>query len=231
MARNASFTLALAAVLSAAPAFSATPSIGVATAVGAYSVDSSSVTGNADVFDGTQLRTTISPSDVHLASGAAVRLATRSEGTLFSDHLELRDGAVRMSNFDGYPVQARALEIMSDTPGAEAIVRLKGRTVEIASLGGTVKVTDGGAMLTRIVTGTKMSFQNTGASPAQVQEGTGSSASSGAAPGQQPATTGANPAPQGPMSDKKAILWAVGVCAVGGLVVGLIAAAQGKSPF
>ena len=221
MTRNGFFSLAVAAVVATAPAFSASPSIGVATAVGSYSVDSSPVMGNVDVFDGTQLRTTISPSDVHLANGADVRLATRSEGTLFSDHLELRDGALRVSKFDGYPVQIQQLKIQSDTPGAAAIVRMRGGTVEIASLGGTVKVTDGGAMLTRVMAGTKMAFQNT-TPPAQ----------SGAAPGAAPASTGAAPAPeQGPLSNKKAILWSAGVCAVGGLVVGLIAAEQGKSPF
>ena len=224
MTRNGFFSLAAAAVLSAAPAFSAGPSIGVATAIGSYSVDSSSVTGSADVFNGTQLRTTISPSDVHLGNGADVRMATRSTGTLYSDRIELRDGAVRVSNFDGYAVQAHQLQIQADTPGAEAIVRMRGRTVEIASLGGTVRVTDGGAMLTRVTAGTKMAFQNTTNPPPAGQ--------TGAAPGQTPSNTGAAPAPeQGPLSNKKAILWGAGVCAVGGLVVGLIAAEQGKSPF
>lgn len=222
MTRNGFFSLAVAAVLSAAPAFSAGPSIGVASAVGSYSVDSSPVTGMVDVFDGTQLRTTISPSDIHLANGADVRLATRTNGTLFSDHLELRDGAVRVSKFDGYPVHIQQLQIQADTPGAAAIIRMRGRTIEIASLGGTVKVSDGGAMLTRVLAGTKMAFQNT----------TPSAAQSGATPGQAPASTGAAPAPeQGPYPNKKVILWSAGVCAVGGLVVGLIAAEQGKSPF
>ena len=222
MTRNGLFTLAVAAALSVAPAFSAGPGIGVATALGSYSVNSSPVTGDTDIYNGTELRTTISPSDVHLENGADVRLATRSSSTLYTDHLELRDGALRVSNFDSYPVQARQLQIQADTPGAEAIVRMRGRTVEIASIGGTVKVTDGGAMLTRVAAGTKMAFQNT----------TPPAAQSGASPGQAPASTGAAPAPeQGPMSNKKAILWGAGVCAVGGLTVGLIAAAQGKSPF
>ncbi len=220
MTRNGFFTLAVAALFSAVPAFSAGPGIGVATAVGSYSVNSSSVTGNADIFNGTELRTTISPSDVHLENGADVRLATRSASKLYSDHLELRDGALRVSNFDSYPVQARQLQIQADTPGTEAIVRMKGRTVEIASIGGTVKVTDGGAMLTRVTAGTKMAFQNT----------TPPAGQTGASPG-APSQTGAAPAEQGPMSNKKIILISAGVCAVGGIAVGAIAASQGKSPF
>ncbi len=226
MTRNFSLTLVVASILCAAPAFAASSTIGIASAVGALSVNNASVTGNVDVFDGTQLRTTVAPGDVHLESGVDVRLATRSAGTVFGDHMVLREGAVRVANFDSYPVQVHDLQVQADGPDAAAIVRMNAKTIEVASIGGSVTVTDGGAMLTRVAAGTKMSFQNqtppnnqgqTGATPAQT--------------GATPATTGAAPAEKGPMSDKKAILWAAGVCAVGAIVVGSIAAAQGKSPF
>src|SRR5579875_628656 len=222
MTRSAVLTLVISAVLSAAPAFSASPSIGVATAIGSYSINDSPVTGETNILDGTELRTTVSPSDVHLANGADVRLATRSATNLYSDHIVLKDGALRMAKFDSYPVHVGELDIEADTPGTEAIIRTRGKAVEVASLGGTVKVTDGGAMLTRVAAGTKMSFQN--ANPA---------AQSGASPAQAaPAQTGAAPAPErGPISDKKIFLWTAGICAVGAIVVGSIAAAQGKSPF
>ena len=215
----------VAAAFCAAAAFAASPSIGVASAVGAFSVNSVSVSGNVDVFDGAQLHTTIAPSDVHLGNGADVRLATRSSGTVFADHLILRDGAVRLSNFANYPVEVGDLQIKADTPGAAAIVRLTSKTIEVASLGGSVNVTDGGAMLTRVAAGTKMSFQNTN-SGGQATPPAGQT-------GAQPAQTGAAPAPteKGPVSDKKAILWSAGVCAVGAIVVGSLAAAEGKSPF
>lgn len=221
MTRNVFLTFVVATALSAAPAFAASPTIGVATAVGAFSVNNASISGNVDVFDGTQLRTTIAPGDVHLDNGVDVRLATRSAGTVFGDHLVLREGAVRIAKFDSYPVEVHDLQIQADNPATTAIVRMTAKTIEVASIGGTLKVTDGGAMLTRVAAGTKMSFQNqnTGTNTGQT----------GATPGQ----TGAAPAPaeKGPMSDKKAILWAAGVCAVGAIVVGSIAASQGKSPF
>jgi len=202
--------------LSAVPAFAAS-TIGIATGVGAFSVNSAPVTGNVDVIDGAQLRTTIAPSDVHLDNGVELRLATRSAGTVFDDHLVLREGAIRVANFDSYKVHVSDLQVQADTPGTAAIVRMSGKTIEIASIGGSVTVTDGGAMLTRVTAGSKMAFQNQ--TPGQT----------GAAPGQ----TGAAPAPneKGPISDKKVILWSAGVCAVGAMVVGGIAAAQGKSPF
>lgn len=229
MTRNVFLTLVVASAFSAAGSFAATPAIGVATAVGAFSVNNASITGNVDVFDGTALRTTIAPGDVHLGNGVAVRLATRSAGTVFGDHMVLREGAVRVTNFDQYPIEVHDLEVQADDAGATAIVRVTPKTIEVASIGGSVNVTDGGAMLTRVAAGTKMSFQNqnSGANNSQTQPGQTQPGQTGAAPAQ----TGAPPAEKGPISDKKAILWAAGICAVGAIVVGSIAAAQGKSPF
>ncbi len=197
-----------------ASVFAATPTIGVATAVGTYSVNSLAVTGNTDLAEGTVLRTTGTPSDVRLESGVAVRLATRSEGTIYSDHAVLGQGAMRVGNFSGFSVNARDLKIDSDTPGSAAVIRLTRKTVEVASIGGDVRVMDSG-LLTRVAAGTKMSFQQTGASPDQ---------------NAQPAQTGAAPVPHGP-SDTKTFVWVIGLTAAAALAIGLTAAAQGKSPF
>jgi len=155
------------------------------------------------------------PSEVHLSGGADVRLATRSAGTFFADHIALEQGAMRVSSFNGLTVNARQLQIASDEAGTQAVVRIGKKTVEVASIGGSVNVMDSG-LLTRVAAGTKVSFQQTGAS----------------SPDQQ-STTGAAPAPtRGKMpSDEKTFIWAIGITAVAGLVVGLTAAAQGKSPF
>jgi|GEM_PF-1583075 len=216
MTRNTFLTLVFAATLSTAPVFAASAAIGVATAVTSFSVDNSTVTGNANVFDGTELQTTIAPSDVRLRNGVDVRLATRSAGTVFNDRVVLRQGAVRITNFGSYAVKASQLQIEADSPETQAVVRMTGKKIEVASLGGTLRVTDGGAMLTRVASGTRVFFQSS--PPAQT--------------GAAPAQTGAAPAPEvGPVSDKKTYLWAAGICAVGGAIAGGVAAAQGKSPF
>ena len=209
MTRNSFLTLVVATAISAAPAWAATATIGVATAVSAFSLDNSLVTGSANIFDGTEIRTTTAPSDLHLQNGVLVHLSTRSAGTVYSDRVVLREGAARVDNFSDYTIEARQLQIQAESPASRAVVRLAGKTVEVASIGGTLKVTDGGAMLTRVTAGTKSSFQQTGAAPGQ---------------------TGAAPE-KGPVSDKKAFLWAAGICLVAAAVVGGIAASQGKSPF
>jgi len=195
--------------------------IGIAMGAGVFILSNTPVTGPVDLADGAELHTTVAPSDVHLENGVDVRIATRSTGRLYRDRIVLEQGAVRMNHFDGMPVQAGGLTIQADSFDTQAVIRTTPKTVEIASIGGTVRVTDAGSMMTRVSAGTKMAFQNTGAT--------------GANPGgqntQTPSQTGAAPAQKGPVSDKKAILWAAGICGVAAIVIGSIAAAEGKNPF
>ena len=209
------FSVALFSALtfSAVPLFAGGAAIGVATSVGTLSVNQAVVSGNTDLADGSRLQTTNAPSEVHLTGGADVRLATRSAGTFFADHVSLDQGALRVGSFNGLTVNARQLQIASDDAGAQAVVRISRKTVEVASLGGSVNVMDSG-MLTRVAAGTKMSFQQTGATPDQ-----------------QSTATGAAPAPSKMPSDTKTFIWVVGLTAVAALAIGLTAAAQGKNPF
>jgi hypothetical protein len=181
-------------------------------------VNQAAVSGPTNLSDGSSLETTTTPTEIHLAIGADVRLATRSAGTFYADHVQLNQGALRVSNFGGLKVNASQLEIGSDDPGAQAVIRFKRNNIEIASVGGAVNVMDSG-MLTRVAAGTKMSFQQSGA---------------GTNPQAQPANTGAaTAAPKtGKMpGDEKTFIWVIGITAVAALVVGLTAAKQGKSPF
>ncbi len=143
--------------------------------------------------------------DVQLESGVAVHLAARSTGTIFTDHAVLVEGAARISNFSGYPVEAHGLQIESETPNAQAVIRFQKDAIEVASMGGALNVSAGGALLTRVTSGTRMSFQNTGA------------------------TIG----PSGKRRWSETKTWVciiVGISAAA-LAIGLTAAAQGKSPF
>jgi hypothetical protein len=193
--------------------------IGIAMSAGTFLIDSTAVTGPIDLVNGAELHTTISPSDVHLENGVDVRLATRSASTLYQDRIVLKNGALKLDHFDGYRAQTGGLTIQADSFDAQAIIRTTPKTIEVASIGGAVRVSDQGAMMTRILAGTKMVFQNT----------------SGNGNGQTPAQTGAAPGPtsteKGHVSDKKIILWTAGVCGVAAIVIGSIAAAEGKSPF
>jgi hypothetical protein len=170
----------------------------------------------AGVPDGSVLQTTDAAHEVQLENGVAFRLAAHSVGTIYADHAVLDQGAARIGNFAGYNLDAGQLEIESETPGTQAVIRLEQKTIEVASIGGSLRVIDGGAMLTRVASGSKMSFQNSGASPNP----------SGATPAQ----TGAAPGPK-KHSETKTWLWVIGGISAAALAIGLTAAAQGKSPF
>ena len=183
-----------AAALCASSCFGASPAIGT-------------TADNTAILEGTQLETTAAARDVSLGNGVNVRLSPRSAGTVFSDHIVLEEGSLRVGHFNGYTVDAGELQIQATDPGAQAVVRVTSKVVEVASVGGNLNVTDGGAMLTRIVSGTRVSFRQGG------------------------------PPPQGPSrhkmlpSDENIMLWMIAVTGAAALAIGLTAAAQGKSPF
>jgi hypothetical protein len=183
-------------------------------------VDESPVVGSVNLSDGAKLQTTTSPSDVRLQNGAEVRLATRSAGTFFNDHISLDRGAVRVANFSGLTVNVNQLQIVSDDPGAQAVIRMQKKTIEIASIGGDVRVMDSG-LLTRVTSGTKLSFQS-GANPDTSQMQPQPQSQTGA---------GAAPSPGKMPTDQKTFLWVIGITAVAALAIGITAGVQGKSPF
>ncbi|HEY6988467.1 MAG TPA: hypothetical protein VH369_08785 [Bryobacteraceae bacterium] len=183
--------LPLAFLFCAGACFGAAPAIGT-------------ISGNAEVFEGSPLHTATSPSDLNLENGVTLRLAARSDGAVFSDHLVLKVGAVRAGNLKDYRIDAGPLQIEASDAAAQAVVRVTGKTIEVASIGGSLRVTDGGAMLTRVTAGTRVSFRQSGAQ--------------------------ASPQKALP-SDTHVMVWLIGITGAAALAIGLTAAAQGKSPF
>jgi ferric-dicitrate binding protein FerR (iron transport regulator) len=177
MKLNSLMTVALAAAVSAASAFAATPAIGVASALGSFSVNSAQVSGNANVFDGSQVRTDKAASQILLQNGSSLTLATNTAATVYNDHLVIREGAARVDDMSNYSVQGLGYRVVADEPGSQTAVRLDNGAFEVASMSGAVKVFDSkGAMLTRIGAGTASSFK-----PGQTGASGASGASGGAA--------------------------------------------------
>lgn len=148
----------MTATVLVACASAASPTIGVATAVGTFKVNSSEVEGNANIFEGAEVRTTNAPSQVFLQNGSAVTLGLNSVGVLYRDHLVLEEGATKVENMSGYSIQAAAYRVQGE-PRSKAVVRFDGEEVQIASLAGSLSVlNDHGALLTRIGAGTASAF-------------------------------------------------------------------------
>jgi hypothetical protein len=169
----------MATALSAGPAFAVTPVIGVASAFGSFTVNTSRVAGNSNLYDGSQVNTGATTSQIFLQGGPSVLLATNTGATVYTDHLVLTQGSVRVDNMNKYDVQALGYRIAADEPNAQAAIRLRDGAVEVAGMSGAVRVFDpSGAMLTRVGAGTASSFK-----PGQTGAGSGGAHSGGGAAG------------------------------------------------
>ena len=153
--------LLVVAAVTIAYVIAASPAIGVASAVGTFMLNSSEVEGNANLFDGSRIRTDRASSKVYLMSGAALVLAVNSAGTIYRDHFTLNQGATKVDNLTGYSIHADKYDIRQGKPSSQAIVRIDQGAVEIAALSGSLNIFDEkGALLTRIGAGTASAFQS-----------------------------------------------------------------------
>jgi hypothetical protein len=155
-----SLRLCLVFLISTVGCPGAQPTIGIATAVGTFIVNSNRVDGNANLFEGSDVKTGKASSQVFLQNGAALTLGIDSAGTIYRDHLLLLQGATKIDNMNGYSVHTPDYRIEQGQPSSQAVVRLDGDMVEVAALAGSLNVLDKkGALLTHIGTGTASAFQ------------------------------------------------------------------------
>jgi hypothetical protein len=153
--------LLVVAAVTMASVIAASPAIGIASAVGTFMVNSSEVEGNANLFDGSRIRTDKASSKVYLMGGAALVLGVNSAGTVYRNHFTLNQGATKVDNLTGYSIRADRYDIRQAKSSSQAIVRLNQGAVEIAALSGSLNVFDeNGALLTRIAAGTASAFQS-----------------------------------------------------------------------
>ena len=182
--------LCFATALSLSSSFAVTPSIGVASAFGTFTVNDAKVEGNANVFDGSQIKTAGASSRVYLENGALLTLGLTSSGTFYKDHVVLQQGATRVEGMTHYAVEAAHFRVQSAEPASEAVVRLNGGALEVAALAGALNVfSPQGALLKKIGAGTASSFQ-VGNTPSATGQSGPNAGQSGATPGQSGATAG-----------------------------------------
>jgi hypothetical protein len=115
----------------------ATPGIGVAMSDGNLLINSAMVAGNATIFDGSKLETRAAASQIRLNGGARLRLAGDSQGTVFTDHVDLQRGSARIA---GYSANASGLNVRADGNASATISMRDAGVVQIAALTGSVRV-------------------------------------------------------------------------------------------
>jgi len=145
-----------------ASAFAASPSIGIITASGHFTLDRSQVWGNSTLFDGATVETDAASSDLALRNGVRIQLGSASRATVYDQRVLIERGVGQVTAPQSYEVDAAGLKIR----GASAGVRLRvalGNSVEVIALAGGVRVANGsGLLLAAIPAGGRMSFSMQG---------------------------------------------------------------------
>jgi hypothetical protein len=209
--------LCFATALSGHCLFAVTSAIGVASAIGTFTVNDARVEGNSNVFEGSQIKTGMASSQIYLKNGATLTLGTNSSAIVYKDRLVLQEGATKVDKMASYRLEAANYRLEASEPATQAVIRVKANVVEVAALNGSVDVMNReGGLLTRIGAGTASAFQKDNPPPAQ----TGASpAQTGASPGQTGATAGQSgaTAETGASRKKKAALYVALGASLGGL--------------
>lgn len=135
--------------------------IGVAVANGSFQVNNQKVSGNATLFEGTQVQTGAAASELRLNSGARMSLDAGAAGRVFRDHMVLEKGAGRFDAAQGYAVRARSLSILPEGAGSKGYVQLAGSNrVQVSALAGGIRVTNAqGVLVARLSPGAAMEFE------------------------------------------------------------------------
>jgi hypothetical protein len=115
----------------------ATSGIGIAMSEGNILINSAGAAGNATIFNGSTLETQSASSQIHLNSGAQLRLASDSRGMVFSDHVVLQKGSASIS---GYSANVSGLNVRADGKASATISMRDQGVVEVAALTGDVHV-------------------------------------------------------------------------------------------
>src|SRR5450631_3322002 len=121
--------LLVVAAVTISSVMAASPTIGVASTVGTFTLNSSEVEGNANLFDGSRIKTEKASSKVYLMSGAALVLGVDSAGTIYRDHFTLSQGATKVDNLTGYAIHVDHYAVRQAKPSSQAVVRLNHGTI------------------------------------------------------------------------------------------------------
>ncbi len=141
-------------MLAGTMAFAGSPAIGIVTASGHFTLESSVVWGNSTLFNGSTVETSQASSSLALRNGVKLELGAASKAKVFSDRTILERGVGVMAGT--YEIDAAGLKINS--AGARLRVSMSDR-VEVAAVSGTARVSTGaGLLLASIPAGRSMSF-------------------------------------------------------------------------
>lgn len=172
----------------------ATPAIGVALSSGSIMINNAKSVGNASIFDGTTVETGAGSSRLQLRNGASVQLSSDTKGKIFQDRLVLEKGGTKVQAAKPFQVDTPYVKI-SGSENSSAQVSMHGQTVQVASLTGTLNVSNAsGVFVAKVAPGMAFDFSPADAG-ASAASGSGSGSGGGKGNSGKTAGKGNNGAP------------------------------------
>ncbi|MBM3740521.1 MAG: hypothetical protein FJW39_32635 [Acidobacteria bacterium] len=137
----------------------AAPAIGTLTAKGTVRVDEGQARGNATLFEGSVVETTV-PARMQLTNGAVFGFDANSKGRVFGNHAVLEQGRGAVAG--AYRVDGLGMSVVTDTAG-RALVSVRHGVLDVAALDGTTNVLGPkGEVLARLSAGESLAFDAPG---------------------------------------------------------------------
>lgn len=208
--------LSLAAFV--ATQLSAAPVIGVASTRGTIQIDNAAVRGTANVSEGSSVRTNETSGQVQLQNGASAVLSQRSAASVYTNRIELREGAGQVSAQPGFDLDALGFRISA--AGSKAVTRVtyeRPDRILVTAMDSPVKVTKNGVLLAKLNPGTTYYFE-----PGSADQQNDTAQSAGKTAGKKAA--GSTAAKTGLSTAAK---WGIVAAVAGGTGVGLGVALSG----
>lgn len=154
-------SLGLFSFFASAALFGGNSVIGVAVSDTSLVINKTSVSGNANLSEGTSIQTGGSTGRLRMMDGSYVLLSRESEGKVFEKRLVLERGASQVTSRSGYSVEALGVRIAPQV-AARADVRVESGRVVVSAVNGPVKVwNSAGIPVASMTPGRTLSFQPT----------------------------------------------------------------------
>lgn len=164
--RSLVYSFSVLVAFSGLSAFAASPVIGMAVSEGQLSVNNSLIDGNANLMNGSVVRTADSPSRLHMKNGAQILLDRNTQAKVLGDRIVLERGVTQISsrNNTSYDLEALGFRVATATTG-QARVEMQNDRVVVAALNGPVQVSgQDGIVLASVSAGRTLSFEPAAAS-------------------------------------------------------------------
>jgi hypothetical protein len=152
--------IALILVTSLTNAIAADASIGIAMASGPFQINRVDVLGNANLFDGSEVRTHDASSKLRVNGGVKLELAMDSQAHVYAQKTVLERGSGQVEGPPYYALEALTLRASAAGTKAIARVSLEGsNAVQISAVNGPVRVTTrSGALVANLANGRSLRF-------------------------------------------------------------------------